>query len=228
MALRLVLVAGAELRLVLAGAAVRLLEVLVLRLVLAGAAVRLLDELLVEGAAVVPRLVVEVAPVELVVRVVVSCEPDSLTRLLTVVWLVAALEAGAVDLVALLPVVVLLVAGAVVVAEPRLVLPVVVVALLEPVVVVAVRLPVVVVALLEPVVVAERLPAVVVAVRLVPDVAAVREVLLALRVAGELLLVTAVALYCSRMSRAFATRLVPLVATFALRTVNERSGYFTP
>lgn len=44
----------------------------VLRLLLAGAAVEL------------PRCVVVVSPEGLVVRVVVSCEPDSLTRLFTV------------------------------------------------------------------------------------------------------------------------------------------------
>lgn len=218
-ALRLVLVAALRLEV----AALRL-EVEVLRLVLLeGAAVRLVELVaalrLVEGAAVVvPRLVVEVTPEALVVRVVVSCEPVSLTRLLTVVWLVAALvpELVALDLAALLPevVVVLRVVG-VVVAALRPVLPEVV----------AVRL-----VLLEVAAVRLLLPEVAAAVRLVPllAVAAVREVLLALREAGELLLVTAVDSYFSRTSRALAVRLVLLDAIFALRTVNERSGYLTP
>lgn len=51
---------------------------------LAGAALRLL-ELLAGALAVEPLLVVEVEPEGVVVRVVVSDEPDSLTRLLTVV-----------------------------------------------------------------------------------------------------------------------------------------------
>lgn len=51
---------------------------------LAGAALRPL-ELLAGELAVEPLLVVEVEPEGVVVRVVVSDEPDSLTRLLTVV-----------------------------------------------------------------------------------------------------------------------------------------------
>lgn len=230
-ALRLVLVAALRLEV----AALRL-EVEVLRLVLLeGAAVRLVELVaalrlvLVEGdAVVVPRLVVEVTPEALVVRVVVSCEPVSLTRLLTVVWLVAALvpELVALDLAALLPevVVVLRVVG-VVVAALRPVLPEVVAVRLVLLEVAAVRL-----VLLDVAAVRLLLPEVAAAVRLVPllAVAAVREVLLALREAGELLLVTAVDSYFSRTSRALAVRLVLLDAIFALRTVNERSGYLTP
>ena len=52
-----------------------------------------------------PRFVVEVVPEALVVRVVVSCEPDSLTRLLTVVWLVDALGVLLAAVLRLVPVV---------------------------------------------------------------------------------------------------------------------------
>lgn len=199
-----------------------LLEVAALRLEVA--VLRLAE--LVAGAAVEPRLVVDVAPEGVVVRVVVSEEPDSLTRLLTVVWVVAALEGVLVELdLAAVPVVVVLrVAGAAVEAlrlleeaVDALRLPeVVVVALLAPVEVVAVRLLLVVVA--------ERAdePAAVRAVLLAVD--AERAVLLAVRL---LLLVTEEASYASRMSRAFAVRL-ELDATFALRTVNERSGCCLP
>ena len=198
---------------------------------LAGAALRLL-ELLAGVLAVEPLLVVEVEPEGVVVRVVVSDEPDSLTRLLTVVWVVAALELEPVevDLDALLPVVVVLrVAGVVAVLALR--------ELLLDVAVLRELLPEVAVErLVLPEVAAERLVLPVVAAEReeLLEPAAVRAVLLevaalrAVPLLRELLLVTEVASYCSRMSRALATRLVPLVATFALRTENERSGCCLP
>lgn len=142
--------------------------------------------------------------------------------------MVAALELVEVDLDALLPVVVVLrVAGAVAVLALRELLLVVAALreLLPEVAVERLALPEVAAErLVLPVVAAERevLPAAVRAVLL--EVAAVRAVPL-LR---ELLLVTEVASYCSRISRALVARLVPLVATFALRTENERSGCCLP
>ena len=145
-----------------------------------------------------PRFVVEVVPEALVVRVVVSCEPDSLTRLLTVVWLVDALGvllAAVLRLVLLVAVLRLVPA----VAALRLVLLVLLVAALRLVpLVAALRLVLLVAALrLVPVVAALRLVPVMAALRLVPVVAALRLV----PVVAALRLVPVVA----------ALRLVPVV-----------------
>lgn len=199
-----------------------------------------------------PRFVVEVLPDAVVVRTVVSDAPESLTRLLTVVWLD---EALGVLLFAVLRL-----------AEPVELLDVVALRLLEPEAALLVALEVAALRLAELLEVAAlrlaELPEVaalrlleleaallaalevaalrlaelleVAALRLaeLPEVAALR--LLELLEAAPLpvtepprvepLLVTEDASYDSRMSRALAARPLVAEATLALRTVNERSG----